>query len=49
MFIQLDGVNTMIKNVVKIETKIGKKSLKCLRMNDFHFIKVINSKVLERN
>lgn len=49
MFIQLDGVNTMINNVVKIETKIGKKGLKCLRMNDFHFIKVINSKVLERN
>lgn len=46
MFIQVDGVNKVIDKVIKIETKIENKSIKCLRMNDFHFIKVINNKVL---
>lgn len=46
MFIQFDGVNTRVDNIIKIETKIGNKKIKCLRMNDFHFIKVINNKVL---
>lgn len=46
MFIQVDGVNKVIDNVIKIETKIENKTIKCLRMNDFHFIKVINNKVL---
>ena len=44
MFIQIDGVNKLIDNVIKVETKIDGKSIKCLRMNDFHFIKVINIK-----
>ena len=47
MFVQVDGVNNVIEDIIKIETKIGKKVIKCLRMNDFHFIKVVNSKVLE--
>lgn len=47
MFIQVDGVNNFVENVVKVCTKIEHKSIKCLRMNDFHFIKVINSKVLD--
>ena len=38
MFIQIDGVNKLIDNVIKVETKIDGKSIKCLRMNDFHFI-----------
>lgn len=46
-FVQVDGVNNVIENVIKIETKIGNKVIKCLRMNDFHFIKVVNSKILE--
>ena len=46
MFIQIDGVNKLVNNVIKIETKIDGKSIKCLRMNDFHFIKVINNKIL---
>ena len=32
----------------KVETKIDKKRIKCLRMNDFHFIKVINNKILSK-
>ena len=48
LFIQIDGVNKMIDNVIKLETKIDKKRIKCLRMNDFHFIKVINNKILSK-
>lgn len=48
LFIQIDGVNKLIDDVIKIETKIDGKSIKCLRMNDFHFIKVINNKILEK-
>ena len=46
LFIQIDGVNKLLDNVIKIETKITDKKIKCLRMNDFHFIKVVNNKVL---
>lgn len=46
LFIQVDGVSCLINDVVKIETKINDKKIKCLRMQDFHFIKVINNKVL---
>ena len=48
MFIQIDGVNKIVDNVIKVETKIDGKSIKCLRMNDFHFIKVINNKILSK-
>lgn len=48
MFIQVDGVNKLFDNVIKVETKIDGKSIKCLRMNDFHFIKVINNKILTK-
>lgn len=48
VFFMIDGVNKRIENVIKIETKIAKKSIKCLRMNDFHFIKVVNDKLLEK-
>ena len=48
LFIQIDGVNRMIDNVIKIETRISNKAIKCIRMNDFHFIKVINDKILTK-
>ena len=48
LFVQVDGVNNMIDNVIKVETKVGSKKIKCLRMNDFHFIKVLNNKMLEK-
>ena len=44
----VDGVNKEINRVIKIETKIGNKTLKCLRMNNYHFIKIINEKILTR-
>ena len=48
LFMQIDGVNRMIDNVIKIETRISNKAIKCIRMNDFHFIKVINDKILTK-
>ncbi len=48
LFIQIDGVNKLVDNVIKLETKIDGKTIKCLRMNDFHFIKVINNKILSK-
>lgn len=48
LFIQVDGVNKLLDNVIKIETKISNKTIKCIRMNDFHFIKVINDKILTK-
>ena len=46
LFIMIDGKNYIINNVKKVESKIDKKKIHCLRMNEFHFIKVINSKIL---
>ena len=48
IFIMIDGVNYKIDDVIKIETKIESKSIKCLRMNSFHFIKIVNDKILEK-
>jgi NAD+ kinase len=48
VFFMVDGVNKRIENVIKVETKIANKSIKCLRMNNFHFIKVVNDKLLEK-
>lgn len=47
IFLIVDGVNYKINNVLKIETKISEKTIKCIRMNDFHFIKVVKDKILE--
>ena len=49
LFIMIDGVNKRIDNVEKIEVKIDRKSIKILRMNEFHFVKVINNKILDNN
>lgn len=48
IFVQVDGVSKLINNVIKVETKVGDKRIKCLRMNDFHFVKVISNKVLSK-
>ena len=47
LFLMVDGKNIFINNVLKVESKIDKKKIKCLRMHEFHFIKVINSKILK--
>ena len=48
LYFMIDGVNKSFDNVEKIETRINPKGIKCLRMKDFHFIKVINDKILEK-
>lgn len=48
LFFMIDGEIKEINNVKKIEVKIASKGIKCLRMNDFHFIKIVNSKILEK-
>ena len=48
LFIMIDGENQEIDNVLKVETKVGTRTIKCLRMNDYHFIKIVNDKLLEK-
>lgn len=47
LFLMIDGKNKEIKKVMKVEITIDKKEIKCLRMHDFHFIKVVNNKILK--
>jgi hypothetical protein len=42
----IDGVTEEIDNVKEVETKVDSKTIKCIRMNDYHFIKLINNKIL---
>ena len=46
LFIQIDGVNRVFHDVERIESKISSKKIKCLRMNEYHFIKIVNDKLL---
>jgi len=43
-----DGINTSISDVLKIQVCTFRKKLKCLRLNDYHFIKTINDKFLNK-
>ena len=49
LMISVDGKKDIINDVVSIETYISPKKIICLRMNDFHFIKVINNKILNND
>ena len=48
LFFMIDGVTFEIDGVLKVETKVCNKTIKCLRMNDYHFIKLVNNKILEK-
>ena len=48
LFLMIDGVNKEFDKVIKIESKVGRKTIKCLRMNNYHFIKIVNEKILEK-
>ena len=48
LFFMIDGVSVEIDDVLRVETKICDKTIKCLRMNDYHFIKLVNQKILEK-
>lgn len=47
LFVMIDGKNIQIKDVLEIRTKVASRKIKCIRMHDFHFIKTVNSKILE--
>ncbi len=48
LFLMVDGKIHKISDVLKIEIKVSSKTIKCLRMNDFHFIKRVYTKLLEK-
>lgn len=47
LFFMIDGKIKEIDNVNKIEINISNKKIKCLRMNEFHFVKIINNKIIK--
>lgn len=47
LFLMIDGKIKEIDNVNKIEINISNKKIKCLRMNDFHFVRVIRNKIIK--
>lgn len=47
IFLMIDGKMQNVDEVKDIEVTIDNKSIKCLRMNEFHFIKVVNNKILK--
>ena len=46
LIITVDGENNVYDNVIKIETSVSKKKIKCIRMNDYNFIDIVNDKFL---
>ena len=47
LFFMIDGKIKKLDNISKIKIKISQKKIKCLRMNEFHFIKIVNSKIIK--
>ena len=47
ILITVDGENNFYSNVLKIETFVDKKRIKCLRRKDYDFAKKINEKFLK--
>ena len=47
IFIMVDGKNKEMDDVKEINVTIDNKSIKCLRMNEFHFVKVVKNKILK--
>lgn len=46
ILVSIDGVDRIYKNVRKVETTVSDKKIKCLRMNNYNFINVVNEKFL---
>ena len=46
VIITVDGENNVYDRVIKIETIVSKKKIKCIRMNDYNFIDIVNDKFL---
>lgn len=43
---KIDGENKCINKVLRIDTLVSDNYIKCIRMNDFHFIKVVSDKII---
>jgi len=44
----VDGFNIPVSEVKSVQIKASNKKLKCLRLNDYHFIKTVNEKFLNK-
>ena len=49
LFFMIDGEIKEYDNVNKVVIKISDKKINCLRMNNYHFIKIVNSKLLKKS
>lgn len=47
LIITVDGENSIYDNVEKIETSVRNKKIKCLRMTNYDYTKIINEKFLK--
>ncbi len=47
LIVTIDGENNIYNDVFKIETIVSKKRIKCLRMNTYNFIDIVNEKFLK--
>lgn len=47
LIVTIDGENKNYNDVIKIETIVSKKKIKCLRLNDYNFINIVNEKFLK--
>ena len=47
LIVTIDGENNLYDEVTSVETNVSKKKVKCLRMNDYNFINVVNEKFLK--
>ena len=47
LLISVDGENSIYDNVEKIETSVSDKKIKCLRMNNYDYTRIINDKFLK--
>ena len=47
LIVTIDGENNIYNNVLKIETIVSRKRIKCLRLNNYKFINIINEKFLK--
>ena len=48
LFFMIDGITHKIDGIKKIELGIETKKIKCIRMNDYHFIRVVNKKIINK-
>lgn len=47
LLITVDGENYVYNDVSAIETSVKKKRIKCLRLNDYNFLKIVKDKFLD--